>query len=249
MINPTIFSVFHIQPNHHTNSTRSGGVSKGNFSSLNLGLKTNDDAKNVKENRIIFFDHFSIEKKMLVFPQQIHADRVELVDRPGTMNNCDALISSSPEVVLTIQTADCFPLFVYDPVKHVCAIIHSGWRGTAKNISAKTISKMQDIFECKISNLLIAIGAGIQQKNYQVDSTTARNFSSKYLLHDEKGYYKLSIQDVIIDQLLEMGVRKENIEVDRTCTFEAKEKYFSYRRDGVNSGRMMGFIGLKKRTP
>lgn len=245
MINPTLFPIFQGHPIVHANSTRTGGISMGAYFSLNLGLKTNDQEGKVKQNQSMFFDHLNIDERTLVFPQQIHSDHIKIVDRPGIIKNCDALITSSPELFLTIQTADCFPLFMYDPVKHVCAIVHSGWRGAAKNISAKTISKMQGSFGSKSRNILVAIGAGIQQKNYQVDSVTASNFSSKYLLPDAVNHYKLSIQDVIIDQLLERGVAKTNIEVDKTCTFEDQENYFSFRRDRANCGRMMGIIGLK----
>jgi len=246
MIKPTRFSVFENQPVIHANSTRSGGVSISSFSTLNMGLGTNDEEEKVRQNRTIFFDHFNVDPKTLVFPQQVHSDHVEIVNYPGKVKNCDALITSSPELVLTIQTADCFPLFLYDPAKHICAIIHSGWRGTAKNITAKTISTMQQHFGSESQDLLVAVGAGIQQKNYQVDSVTAANFPSRFLKPDGAQHFKLNVQKAITGQLLEKGVKKENIEIDKTCTFEVEEKYFSYRRDGNKSGRMMGFIGLKK---
>ncbi|KAA3614900.1 MAG: peptidoglycan editing factor PgeF [Calditrichaeota bacterium] len=245
MINATQFSLFDNQPIIHANSTRAGGMSEGTFSSLNLGLNTNDNLEKVKQNRTIFFNHFNLNQNNLVFPGQIHSDQVKIVDQPGIVSDCDALITSTPGLTLTIQTADCFPLFIYDPIKHICAIVHSGWRGSAKNIASKTILKMQENFNSKSKNLLIAIGAGIQQKNYQVDTATASNFSKKFLIADGENHYKLSVQDVILNQLLEMGVYEENIEADKTCTFEAIEKYYSFRRDGAKSGRMMGFIGLR----
>jgi purine-nucleoside/S-methyl-5'-thioadenosine phosphorylase / adenosine deaminase len=246
MITPTLFPLFEKLPLLHANSTRFGGVSTGNYSSLNLGIKTNDSPENIQQNRALFFDHFKISQENLVFPRQVHADYVEAVDKPGIIKDCDALITSTPGLAITIQTADCFPLFIYDQRNHTCAIVHSGWRGTAKNIAQKTLAKMYTFYKTKPGDVLVAIGAGIQQKNYQVDGETAKYFDPAFLLADGKNHFKLSVQDAIISQLREYGVPSQNIEVDRTCTFEAKEKYFSYRRDGVESGRMMGFICLDK---
>jgi len=185
-----------------------------------------------------------IDSNRLAIPQQTHSANVKIVDKPGLFKNTDALISITQGLILTIQTADCFPVFIYDPVVHWCAIIHSGWRGTAQNIVNKTISTAIDKFGVLPQNILVAVGPGIQQKNYQVDTSTAENFERDFLKEDGKNHFKLDIQKKIIDQLIKAGINKENIDYDTRCTFENEDLFYSYRRDGNNSGRMMGLIGL-----
>ncbi len=239
------FSLFDSCPGLiHGFSKRQGGLSNAPFKGLNLGLTTGDDVFTVRKNRSLFFKTLNIPADRLVFPQQVHGDRVRIVDQPGKIPNCDALITDTPDLFLTIQTADCFPVFLCDPVKRVVAIVHSGWRGTAQNIVGKTIDWMIRRFESIPGKLLAAIGAGIQQSCYQVDEQTAKQFAKVYLLPDGVGRFKLNIQGAIIDQLLERGLPREQIEYDPTCTHCNKNDYYSFRRDGTNSGRMMGVIGL-----
>ncbi|MCB0284614.1 MAG: peptidoglycan editing factor PgeF [Calditrichaeota bacterium] len=239
------FALFKNYPVIHGFSTRQGGVSKGYFASLNLGLNTLDKDYAVKENRNIFLKQLGLEHGNLVFPQQIHSANIAIVNEPGIIPECDALVTNIKNLVLTIQTADCFPVFIFDPVKNVCAIIHSGWRGTAAAIVPKTIQKMVTEFACAASDLLAAIGPGIQQRNYQVDRMTANNFAKEFILIDGPDHFRLDIQGAIKKQLTDNGVLPKHIETDETCTLEAAEFYYSYRRDGNKSGRMMGIIALK----
>ena len=239
------FSIFNNKPVVHANSTRVGGFSNPPFNSLNLGLHTTDDPTAVKKNRDLFFSKVAAQKNSLVFPQQIHSDTIRIVNDPGVIPETDALITGKKGLALTIQTADCFPVFIYEQKKNVCAIVHAGWRGTAKKIVLKTIKIIKVKFGGNPGDMFIGIGAGIQQKNYQVDDITANNFHRIFLLPDGDSHYKLDIQGAILQQIRECGVPDNQVEADPTCTFEAEELYYSYRRDGRNSGRMMGIIILQ----
>lgn len=239
------FSIFKDLPVIHGFSTRKGGVSKGPFSSLNLGLHTKDNAESVKENRTIFFKQLGLKSENLVFPQQIHSAHIKTATTAGIVSGCDALVTGTKGLVLTIQTADCFPVFIFDPLKNVCAIIHSGWRGTAAAVVPETIKRMQREFGCSALNLLAAVGPGIQQKNYQVDEITAGHFEKEFIRKDGPGHFRLDIQSAIRKQLTDSGISKYHIETDKTCTFESVDLYYSYRRDGNKSGRMMGVIALR----
>lgn len=243
-LKPHYFQLFKNQNIIHAFSTRSGGFSGGNFKSLNLGMSTNDNIDHVNANRNKYFSFLKLDPLKIAIPQQIHSDNISIVESPGVYKESDALITNISGVVLSIQTADCFPVFLLDKVKRVCAIVHSGWRGTNKNITGKTIEKMKSDFGCKASDLLVAIGAGIQQTNYQVDKHTAQLFEKKYLIDDGPGHYKLNVQAKIIDQLLHHNISKNQIEIDKRCTYENPKLFYSYRRDGVNSGRMMGVMRL-----
>lgn len=226
-------------------STRKGGFSRAIFQGLNLGMHTKDNPAHVQKNCRLFFSKMNITQQQLVFPAQVHSDHVQIVNKPGVVKNCDALITNQANLFLTIQTADCFPLFIYDPVQRVTAIVHSGWRGTAKNIAAKTIQMMIKNFSCVPQNLRAGIGPGVQQSCYQVDQAVAEFFEREFLISDGSTHFKLDVQGAIYRQLLQQGLAEKNIERDLTCTHCAQDLYYSYRRDGQNSGRMMGVIGLR----
>ncbi len=236
------FKIFSNSDLIHGYSTRVGGVSPVPFESLNLGKKTRDDSVNVEKNRDIFFGALGIDKTHCVFPGQVHSDTIQIVNKAGIVKNCDALITREKNLFLTIQTADCFPVFLYDPRNKIAAIVHSGWRGTARNIVGKTIMKMDG----NPSVMLAGIGPGVQQSCYQVDDKTAAHFDRKYLQPDGESHFKLDILAAIIDQITAAGVPAGNIEADRDCTHCRSDLYYSYRRDGENSGRMMGVIGIRE---
>lgn len=229
----------------HAFSTRIGGFSKDPYHSLNLGLTCRDNPDIVKKNRNIFFNYLSLPQDRLVFPVQIHSDNIQIINSPGILNNCDALITQKPNLFLTIQTADCFPIFVFDPITRTIAIIHSGWKGAAKNIAGKTIQKMKTELGVNPCNLLAVIGPGVQMKNFQVDEPVYNHFEPKYFTPDGPDHYKMDLQKAIYDQLTTAGLSEQSIERSADCTYEKEEFYYSYRRDGQNSGRMMGIIGLR----
>ena len=106
------FSIFKGNSILHAYSNRLGGQSKSPFDALNLGLHTSDEKVYVKENRRLFFKTLNIDQNKLVFPQQTHSDHVAVVEKAGAVSDTDALVSSVPGLVLTIQTADCFPVFI-----------------------------------------------------------------------------------------------------------------------------------------
>ncbi|MBN2425535.1 MAG: peptidoglycan editing factor PgeF [Calditrichaceae bacterium] len=229
----------------HAFSTRKGGLSKGIFAGLNLGLNTNDDKESIAENRKLFFDVLDISEKNLAIPGQIHSDRVSIVEEPGFAGESDALITNKRGIFLTIQTADCFPVFLFDSKQNAVGLVHSGWRGAAQNIVGKTIQSMRDYYNCKPENISTAIGPGIQQNCYQVDRKTAAYFTNAVLKPDGENHYLLDLQLTIINQLINYGIPADQIETDGRCTHCEKELFYSYRRDGNQSGRMMSLIGLK----
>lgn len=228
----------------HGFSTRRGGFSKAPFKGLNLGMHTGDGQSTVTKNRNLFYETLGVEPNQLVFPEQVHSDNIYVARRSGIVPKCDALITNHKRLFLTVQTADCFPVFIFDPDEGVVGLVHSGWRGTKMNICGKTIDKMVADFGCKAENLFVAIGPGVRQDCYQVDEKTAESFDKQYLIADGPGHYKLDLQGVLRAQILERGVLDENLEYDETCTHCAEDMYYSYRRDKEASGRMMGIIGI-----
>ncbi len=229
----------------HGFSTRIGGVSQAPFTSLNLGASTPDDAERVRENRRLFFKALNIPQERIVFPRQVHSANIRIVNHPGIIAACDALITAQNDLFLSIQTADCFPVFLFDPNQRVVAIVHSGWRGTAKNIVGKTIRQMIAHFAVQPAHILAVIGPGVQKSCYQVDETVVLHFDAEFYRQDGPAHYLLDLQGAIHRQMTDAGIRGEHIEVDLECTHCRSDLYYSYRRDGKQSGRMMGIIGLR----
>jgi YfiH family protein len=229
-------------------SKRKGGVSQGIFSSLNLGLNTGDLAVNVEKNRHIFFNKFNIKKEKVAFAEQIHSANISVVEKAGTYFKTDAMICKKEDIFLTIQTADCFPVFLYLPAKKMIAILHAGWKGVALGIVKNVVELVYHDFHALPSDLYIAIGPGIQCECFEVEEDVFSLFPAEYLKNsNDKGKRYLNLQGFITNQLInELSVSEKNINISATCTKCMEEQYYSYRRDGIQSGRMMGIIGIKK---
>ena len=135
-------------------STRLGGISTGDFKSLNMSFSTGDDKEAVKENRRRYFNALGISIKDLVGCNQVHGVHIEQVTKKDcgrgvegkedALPGCDGLITNEPGVALTMNFADCTPLLFFDPVRKAIGLAHGGWRGTAGNIAGLTVEKMKE---------------------------------------------------------------------------------------------------------
>lgn len=156
--------------------------------------------------------------------QQIHGDRVVRVskkDDGSIIEKCDALISNDPKVTLLVRVADCLPISLKDKKTHSFGLIHAGWRGLNKRIIAKTIRLMIKEFSTDPKNLVITIGPHICQKHYEVKSDVSSKFAkfSGVILKKENKLF-LDLAKIAEIQLIKSGVKKENIKIDKACTFE-----------------------------
>ena len=176
--------------------------------------------------------------------QQVHSSSVQIIDKPGTYADTDALITISKNIYLIISVADCFPILVYDKVNMVVAAIHSGWRGTQKQILSHTLTKMISELNCKPENLYVFTGPGICEKHFEIGKEVVKLFDSKYL-NINNGKYFIDLKANLSDQLSLLKIPGENIEFSSLCTFHEKDYLHSYRRDREKSGRMMAVIGMK----
>ena len=118
---------------------------------FNLSLSVGDDEKNVKENRRVFFAELGLSEENIAIQKQTHSDAVRYVTKGGIVGEGDAMVTDKKNLGLVISIADCTPIFIYDHKNKVIAAVHSGWRGTQKQILAKTIEKLKNEFK-KIQN-------------------------------------------------------------------------------------------------
>lgn len=227
-------------------STRKGGTSSGLFSSQNMGNFQQDKPQNIFSNRIRFYNRLNVPENAIVLPGQIHSSNCCIVNSAADAPDTDSLITTTPGLFLGVQTADCFPVFLYSPKSKAVAVVHAGWRGVVSGIIPKTLSKMSGDLDVNISVLYAVIGPGLQKECFEVQSDVYNKFPEKYIFpHIEHSKRYLDLSGFIRSQLIGQGLRDNNIYQSVDCTKCQAEYYYSYRRDGINSGRMLGIIGLK----
>lgn len=151
---------------------RQGGVSTGEYSSLNCTFRNDEDVENVRENHRRILRALKAPKNALVTLNQTHSNIVHYVDKKpshSTTLDGDALVTSTSSLVLGIRTADCLPILLAAPSNHIIAAIHAGWRGLLSQIISKTLNLMRDR-GAQRERIHVAIGPHIHQANYEVDS-------------------------------------------------------------------------------
>jgi YfiH family protein len=179
----------------------------------------------------------------VVKPKQVHSADVKFVYTSGKIAATDALISNSNSIVLSIQVADCIPLFLADPLNGVIGLVHAGWRGVEKRIIPDTVNKM--VQKGGIRKGIIAfMGPSIRQCCFEIGPEVSKKFPIDCLINGNRDRSFLDLQRVAINQLLGSQVLEKNILSSEECTKCNPDKYFSYRRSGSKAGRMIGVIGL-----
>lgn len=248
----------------HGFTCRLGGVSSGDYGSLNLAFHVGDDPDGVVKNREKILNLFGAKLSLLVASQQIHGNEVYVAgnkDRgsgstsydsaiPGT----DALITNVPGVLLSSYFADCVPVAFLDPINQVVALAHAGWKGTVQRIVLLTIEKMAALFGSRPEACLAAIGPSIGQCCFQVDKSVVDRFAQdiegyeRYcILHSEEKW-SLDLAGINEYLLMQGGVKPENITKSDLCTSCHHNYFFSYRKDGGRTGRQAALIMLNERS-
>lgn len=234
LINPQI--IFTISGRRHKNM------------SLDYG-----DTTDVLNNRRIFLESLGIDYRQLVCAQQVHASSIRYVTAEDlgkgalaydtALPNTDTLITNQKNIPLAIFTADCLPVFLSDPKTPAIGLIHAGWRSSRENITAKTIQAMQDKFNTQPKDLSAGFGPSLRRCCYQVGKEFRQFFPD--VLMERDGDYYLDLARVNKKQLLALGVKEENIFDSQICTICLNEDFFSFRKEGNASGRMMSVMMLR----
>ncbi len=242
----------------HGISTKLGGNTNPPYYN-NLSKYVGDDEEIVMQNRKVFFSAIGAERTRTASGNQVHSANILTVDKPGLYKETDALITTQRNLFLIISVADCLPVMIYDKSKQVIANVHSGWRGTQKEIIVKTIDKMKSEFGCNPEDMVVFIGPGISREYFEVGEDVAVLFDKQYvrpprltsgepplLTKEGTPKFNVDLKAVVGDQLLSSGIKPDNIEQCPLCTYNEKNYLHSYRRDRDKSGRMFAVIGLKE---
>lgn len=265
----------------HGFSTRLGGHSGAyGGGQLNLGFTSSDEKETVEKNRRVFFRELAGQDSappQIVGLRQIHSGLVHIIKRkdaiPRIALKGDGIITSHPNVLLTILVADCVPVLVTDTRLGCVGAFHAGWRGTVKRIVERGVGSMRAVFGSKKKDLYAAIGPCIHACCYAVGDEVIDEFRSQFTYAGElfsevydrdpirekypllfltaraPGHSNIGPQthlDLVEAnrrQLLDAGVHEDHIWAAGECTSCRTDLLFSHRAEAGYTGRMMGVIG------
>jgi YfiH family protein len=220
-------------------TTRRGGVSEGNYRSMNLGAHVGDDPERVAENRRRFVADCGLDSEP-EWLTQVHGTAVRL---PGdtTPIEADAAVACAPGATVAVLTADCLPIVLCAQSGDEIAAIHAGWRGLAAGIVGAALTRMRT----PPPSLVAWLGPAISQSAFEVGDEVRAAFVASdagavaCFRRNERGRWQADLHALARRQLGAAGVGA--VDGVDLCTFGDNERFFSYRRDG-QCGRMVTFI-------
>ncbi len=226
-------------------STRSGGVSRAPYASLNLGLSTDDAEAHVAENRRRLFEAAGFGPDRLAIAGQVHGVEVRAVNRPGLYPGIDGMVTRTPGLLLCISAADCAAVLLADADAGVVGACHAGWRGAAGGIVPRTVDALEAL-GAAAGRLHAYISPCISRTHFEVGPEVAARFDPAFVDHRPgapRPY--VDLKAAIAAQLEEAGIDPGSIDVSPHCTYARTDIFFSHRAEMGVTGRMMGFIGKR----
>ena len=218
---------------NHAFTTRLGGVSTGEFTSMNMAFNRGDNPDSVTENYKRFCKSAGFDYESLVASAQDHHTVVRAVTsaekgigiyKPRDMESVDALITNEKGVTLVTYYADCTPLFFVDTKNKAIGLAHAGWRGTVGRIGEKVVEKMTELYGTNPADL----------------------DSSKFVFEKGNGKYMVDLLETNRQILTASGVKNENITVSDVCTNCNSDLLWSHRATKGHRGTMSAFMCIKE---
>lgn len=235
--------------------TREGGVSKGLYASLNIGLGSSDDRALVMENRGRVADRLGVARGRLALPYQVHSPNVWIVDAASDLTDpprADAVVTTSPGLAIGVSTADCGPILFAEGEARIVGAAHAGWKGAIGGVLEATVAAMETL-GAKRERIRAVLGPTISAKAYEVgpefvdrfvaaDAANARYFQPS--IKPEHAMFDLPAY--ILARLAAAGIAQaENLDL---CTYAEEARFFSYRRTTHRGepdyGRLVSAIAL-----
>lgn len=249
----------------HFVTTRHGGISSGAYASFNCSPYTNDSSMNLIRNRHWLFQLMKWEIQELFIAEQRHGAASMVIDkwyfdtsegiRQDLLIGIDALITNVPGYCVCVTTADCVPVLLYDKKLQVVAAIHAGWKGTVKHIVSNVLEHMNQKFGTQGEDVIACIGLSISLASFEVGDEVYEAFKESgfdmSLISVKKrktGKYHIDLWEANRIELLNAGVPAEQIEVAGICSYIHHDEFFSARRLGIDSGRTLSGIMIRKES-
>jgi hypothetical protein len=205
----------------------------------------------VDDNRQNFFQSLGIMNHQVVEMNQIHSSKVEVISdvNKKIIEKSDGLITDKPGIYLMVKTADCFPLVCLDPKKRLVGVIHVGWRGAVEKIFLQGLLKILGHFNSRPEDILIGIGPGLRKCCFEQNSFLQESLPEwENYIFKTNSLKNIDIPLFIIDSLIEVGIKRNNIEDCGICTY-CNQNFFSHRRSVNNNlpeGRFASILGINE---
>lgn len=248
-------------------TTRHGGVSEGNYASLNINEYCGDSKANTDANRLLLANELGIDANHIIMPHQTHGVESRIIGeefatlpdgvKKMLLEGVDAVMTNIPGMCIGVSTADCIPVLLYDEEHHAAAAIHAGWRGTQARIVHKAVQEMRMAYQTDPTKLKAVIGPGISLGNFEVGDEVYADFEQAAFdmstIAEERikrnpnaddpakafeRKWHINLPLANIQMLTHNGVDEANIINTGICTFDNADNYFSARRLGIESGRI-----------
>lgn len=219
---------------------------------------TQDEAHHGFGTRVLSDDvaqwakHLAIQPEQLVTLKQTHSNTVVVVDDTfdfTTPHEGDALITNRTDVVLSVKTADCLPVLIFDPVKKVVAAVHAGWRGLVQQVIIETLEVMNHNFGVEMRDVHVAFGPCLQGTHFEVGAEVVEMFRQElgsyfYFENRANGKALIDMHRTAAMGLEQLGLYAKNFYFLPQNTLVTPELFHSYRRDKEQAGRQLNFIRL-----
>ena len=242
----------------HGFSTRQGGVSAPPWDSLNLGVGRGDDLSHVQENYRRFCGALGVDPARAVLSKQVHETTVRLCTAADAGKGlwssrdytADAFITNEPNLPLTVFSADCGIILLYDPSSRSIGAVHAGWRGCAAGIVEKTVQTMVREYGARPETVLAAVGPCIGRCCFETDGDVpeamraALGADAEGCLERRGAKYHVDLAGLNRQWLLRAGVLPEHIDVSGLCTACRTDWFWSYRKMGDARGAQTALISL-----
>ncbi len=220
----------------HAFFTREGGVSTGLYSSLNGGLGSLDDRGNVLENRRRMAETFGVSLENLVTPFQVHSPDAIAVDAPfkGEPPHGDALVTSTPGLMVAVNVADCGPVLFADPKAGVVGAAHAGWKGAVGGVLENTLDAMESL-GAQRHDIIAVLGPCIRQPSYEVGPDFVENvlaindsYSRFFVPSEKSGHVFFDLAGCIAARFEAADIHQfYDLNYD---TYTNEQQFFSFRR-------------------
>lgn len=229
--------------------SRLNGASEGVFRSLNTSFSVGDAESSVRENRELVLRSTEMKSPTLVIPKLCHgADIIVLKndERPRDRDrSADAVISNIPNLAIMISTADCSPVFYFDPQTDAIGLAHSGWKGLVAHLPMLVVKQMNNEFGTKPSSLWIGIGPSIGPCCYRLREPAQLSMPewAPYLTTGDDGLTSVDLWGFLEQQLVAAGIPKQQIDPNRVCTSCNSHLFFSFWKEKPRTGRFASILG------
>ena len=224
------------------------------FTTRRDGLGARNDDVRHSDDWAAVASAFEVCMDRVVTVNQVHGENIVTVDdlnvRDVRTVHADAMITAVPGIAIGVETADCVPVLLFDPVKPAVAAVHAGWRSTVKKIVQKAVHRMHEEFGSEPAQLIAAIGPAIGPECYEVDELVMGPVREAFSFWNEVStplgddHWSLDLVKANKLELLQIGLAEQNVHMLGLCTSCRRDLFYSFRAEG-KTGRMLSVIMIK----